>query len=422
MAKVKIQGHASGTGVLTVTAPNTSTDRTITLPDSTGTLLDNTSTLDATKLSGNLPAISGASLTGITSPNPNLIINGAMQVAQRNSGTVAQANSSNEGYATLDRFALQFGNNAGGTITTSQSTTSPDGFGTSYKLDVTSADTSVGDTELVYVQQVIEAQDMVNSGWDYTDSSSNITLSFWVRNSKTGTYCVAFQNYDGGDRMYTAEYTVSTADTWEKKTVTIPGNSNLSFNLDNGAGLGVYFILASAAGRQSSAGSWTGGQPAYGTSNQVNFLDSTSNVMYLTGVKLEVGDTATDFQHRSYGEELALCQRYYYRHADYAERNGNGPIGLISFWTTTAIDMVVSFPCQMRAAPSIQNFTGSSDWIVYRGSANVHYVNTSGLNLSRNGRQTVHLSATLAQAGTAGQTGQILANTSGTHLSFDAEL
>ncbi len=214
------------------------------LPD--GTVDNDTvaSGLASSKLTGALPAISGASLTSLPDQkiNPNLIINGAMQVAQRNSGTVAQANSSNEGYATLDRFALQFGNNAGGTITTSQSTTSPDGFGTSYKLDVTSADTSVGDTELVYVQNVIEAQDMANSGWDYTDSSSKITLSFWVRNSKTGTYCVAFQNYDGGDRMYTAEYTVSTADTWEKKTVTIPGNSNLSFNLDNGAGLAVYFI------------------------------------------------------------------------------------------------------------------------------------------------------------------------------------
>ena len=337
------------------------------LPD--GTVDNDTiaSGLASSKLTGALPAISGASLTSLPSQkiNPNLIINGAMQVSQRNSGTVAQANSSNEGYATLDRFALQFGNNAGGTITTSQSTTSPDGFGNSYKLDVTSADTSVGDTELVYVQQVIEAQNMVNSGWDYTDSSSNMTLSFWVRNSKTGTYCVAFNNFDAGDRMYTAEYTVSTADTWEKKTVTIPGNSNLSFNLDNGAGLAVYFILASAAGRQASAGSWTGGSPAYGTSNQVNFLDSTSNVMYLTGVKLEVGDTATDFQHRSYGEELALCQRYYYQVANGASQE----IGSGWYYSNSMVVSIIELPVPMRANPSVVQASQGDQYGIYRDSA-----------------------------------------------------
>ena len=313
----------------------------------------------SSKLTGALPAISGASLTSLPSQkiNPNLIINGAMQVSQRSSGTVAQANSSNEGYATLDRFALQYGNNAGGTITTSQSTTSPDGFGTSYKLDVTSADTSISGNEIVYAQQVIESQNMANSGWDYTNSSSKITLSFWVRNSKTGTYCVAFDNYDGS-KMYTAEYTVSTADTWEKKTVTIPGNSNLVFNFDEGAGLGVYFMLANASGRYGSADSWVS-PPAFGTSNQVNFLDSTSNVMYLTGVKLEVGDTATDFQHRTYGDELTLCRRYFQAHTITQH------VPLCVDWEggSNSGNMRGSFQFDvpMRASPT-QGFLGSCTW------------------------------------------------------------
>jgi len=185
MAKVKITGHASGSGVLTITAPNTSTDRTITLPDSTGTLLDTTSGLDATKLSGTLPALNGASLTGIAG-RKNLIINGAMQVAQRSrDGTVAQANDSNEGYASLDRYSLEFGNSAGGVITTSRVGESPTGFGSSYKLDVTTADTSLEATHLIFFAQCIEAQTLRSCGWDYTSASSYLTLSFWVKNSKT---------------------------------------------------------------------------------------------------------------------------------------------------------------------------------------------------------------------------------------------
>ena len=329
------------------------------LPD--GTVDNDTvaSGLASSKLTGALPAISGAALTGITEPpRKNLIINGAMQVSQRSDGQVAQANSSNEGYATLDRFALQFGNNAGGTITTSQTTVSPDGFGTAYKLNVTGADTSVSGNEIVYVQQVIEAQNIINSGWNFTSTSSYLTLSFWVRNSKTGTYCVAFDNLDA-EKMYTVEYTVSQADTWEKKTVTIPGASNLSFNLDNGAGIGLYFMLANASGRYGSAGSWVS-PPAYGTSNQVNFLDNTSNIMYLTGVKLEVGSTATDFQHRTYGEELALCQRYYIttngQHDGSYGKKASAGDGEPYCFNSTGM-----FPVEMRVAPTITASSGTLD-------------------------------------------------------------
>jgi len=337
---IVINGSGTVTGLAVGGLPDGTVDSgTI----ATGTIVDaDVANVAASKLTGALPAISGAALTGITEPpRKNLIINGAMQVSQRNDGQVAQANSSNEGYATLDRFALQFGNNAGGTITTSQTTVSPDGFGTAYKLNVTGADTSVSGNEIVYVQQIIEAQNIVNSGWNFTSTSSYLTLSFWVRNSKTGTYCVAFDNLDA-EKMYTVEYTVSQADTWEKKTITIPGASNLSFNLDNGAGIGLYFMLANASGRYGSAGSWVS-PPAFGTSNQVNFLDNTSNIMYLTGVKLELGSTATDFEHRSYGEELTLCERYYQvgqeRYWGYAQ-SGTGNRNFQMFHT------------RMRAAPT----------------------------------------------------------------------
>jgi hypothetical protein len=245
--------------------------------------------------------------------NP-LIINGDFAVAQRNSGTVAQSDGSNEGYATVDRWQLQFGNNAGGTLTTSRDNEAPTGFGQSYKLDCTTADASVGATHIVYSYTTLESQTIRNSGWDYTSSSSYLTLSFWVRSSKTGIYCVFFQSNDGTSKMYTQEYTVSVADTWEKKVITLPGDSGISFDNDNGSGLGVAFVFAVGTDRDGTAGAWTTGV-AYGTSNQVNFLDSTSNVMYITGVQLEVGEyTSADlppFRHESYGDNLLRCSRYY---------------------------------------------------------------------------------------------------------------
>jgi len=258
---------------------------------------------------------SGAALTGIVSKGKNILINGAMQISQRSTSTVAQANDSNEGFATVDRWSLEFGNSAGGTITTSQNSAwgSDNGFAFNYKLDVTTADASISGNEIVFFRQTIESQHMRSCGWNYLSSSSDITLSFWVYNSKTGTYCIALGSHDGTDKMYTTDYTVSSANTWEKKTITIPGYSGLTFDNDSNAGLTLYFMLANASGRYGTADAW-GASPRYGTSNQVNFLDSTSNVAYYTGIQLEVGDSATDFEHRQYGEEFALCQRYYQEH------------------------------------------------------------------------------------------------------------
>jgi hypothetical protein len=261
MSTLKLSGLTSGSSI--IKAPDSgSTGVTFTMPAAAGTLLTTTGSaanltaIPAAQITGALPAISGASLTNLPSKGKNLIINGAMQVAQRSTSAVAQANDSNEGYATLDRYSLEFGNNAGGTITTSKDSESPTGFGSSYKLDVTTADTSVDTNHLVFFAQCIEAQTLRSCGWDYTSASSYLTLSFWVKNSKTGIYCVAFNTYDTS-RQYTAEYTISQANTWEKKTITIPGNSAITFNDDNGAGLRVHFMLANASGRYGSAGSWT---------------------------------------------------------------------------------------------------------------------------------------------------------------------
>ena len=292
-----------------------------------------------------------------------LIVNGDMAVAQRNTGTVAQADGSNEGYATVDRMQTTFSNSAGGTITTSRDTTAPTGFGQSMKFDVTSADTSVGSTHIVYTEHTLEAQVIRNSGWNYTSSSSYLTLSFQIRSSKTGTYCVFFQTNDGSAKMYTVEYTISSADTWEQKVITVPGNSNLTFNNDSGKGLIVAWVWAVGTDRDGTAETWT--DVAYGTSNQVNFLDNTSNVAYITGVQLEVGQftssTLPAFQHESFGDNLRRCLRYCYQitsdasvDTDIVAMTGTGSAGFGAF----------RYPVQMRGNPAV-SVTADGDFSLF---------------------------------------------------------
>jgi len=285
--------------------------------------------------------------------NRNVIINGAMQVAQRGA-SVAVSDGSNEGYQSLDRFALYFSNSAGGACTISQDTTVPSGYGfsNSYKVDVTTADTSISSTHAILIQHSVEAQNIRNSGWDYTSTSSYITLSFWARSVKAGIYNVVFAAADVGHKYYPVEYTL-VANTWKKITITVPGDSSLVFNNDTGAGLNIRWNLQSGSDRnQGTANQWNATNVVnQGTSNQVNFFDSTSNDFYLTGVQLEVGTEATPFEHRSFGQELALCQRYFCK----IENNTGG----LKYWgilqaynANNVFGVLKEFPAEMRTTPT----------------------------------------------------------------------
>ena len=244
----------------------------------------------------------------------NILYNGAMQVAQR--GTSFSGGTSNALY-TVDRFATAVGSSFNLDTTITQSTTVPSGEGFKYSLKVEAdAVVSTSSGQNGGITQRIEAQDVDRLVYG-TSGAKTLTLSFWVRSNKTGIYCAQLQtnigNSDAAHRYsHVKEYTISSANTWEKKTLTFPGHTGQVINSSpNNDGLRINWWLTSDAADNQSADTWSQ-TPAYGsTSNQVDFMDSASNEWYLTGCQLEVGDTATEFEHRSFGEELALCQRYY---------------------------------------------------------------------------------------------------------------
>ena len=424
MAKVKITGHASGTGVITVTAPNTSTDRTITLPDSTGTILDENSSLPAANITGTLPAISGASLTGVNAVNSgrkNLIVNGGMKVWQRATAATAAAG----GYETIDRW--QFFNGSDGAYTSekhgmSLAEINTTGHSQAIALNVTTADTAIAAAQYAYFSYIIEAQDLQHLQWG-TAAAKDITLSFWVKSKIAGTYYVTLRKKDGTAYYINRAYTVDVADTWEYKTITITptaGSTSLItgaggiINNDTGDGLKIYFGLSWGTNYHTTTDTWA--TPVdYSASDQVNWMSSTSNDFYLTGVQLEVGSVATDFEHRSYGEELALCQRYY---QILAEGAGNG-IGIGAFYNTATMYLGPMTFNTMRATPTFAQTTGTNYYKYYvAGTGNNFSAFTTSWNIGTN---TLLLELG-SQSKTAGHAAMCKTNDSSSRLSLDAEL
>jgi hypothetical protein len=267
----------------------------------------------------------------------NLIINGDMRIDQRNAG--ASHTGSGFVYST-DRWWTYYASGFSGTITRQQSTDAPDGFTHSLKWTVGTADTSITSTEQYIINQSIEAQNMSQLGLG-TSWAKNFTLSFWVKSSVTGQYGVMVGS--SSNTLYTTTVTVNAADTWEYKTVTIPGTSTGSWGTGNNIGLYVRITLAAGTDYQTNFGTWSVGTYKLTNSSQVNWMKTSGNTFYLTGVQLEVGSVATPFEHRSYGEELALCQRYFIKHINTSFYNAG----------VSSHTLRVALPVEMRANPTI---------------------------------------------------------------------
>jgi hypothetical protein len=240
--------------------------------------------------------------------NRNLIINGAMQVAQRGTSSTGITSAV---YHTVDRNKLQV--NTAGTWTATQSSTAPSGFTKSLKYDCTVADASLASGDYVFSSYTFEGQDLQHLNYG-TSSAKKITISFYVRSNKTGTYTFEAQIYDGSNYYRNGKtYTINSADTWEYKTITIDGNTSNSITNTNTEGMTLLWWLAAGTDFTSGTfnnGTWTTNNTER-VANTVNLADSASNEWLITGVQLEVGEQATPFEHRSYGDELRRCMRYY---------------------------------------------------------------------------------------------------------------
>ena len=245
----------------------------------------------------------------------NLIINGAMQVAQRASSATQVSNAA---YATLDRW--KFWENTDGSYQSSQvDITDLPGFTKAMLLSPNSADTSIANSQYAFFGQLIEAQNLQHLSYS-TSSAKTLTLSFYVKSNLTGKMTVYVAKYDNTTRIVPLEFDLpSSANTWERITLTVPALTESAagvINNDNGMGLEFgWYLSAGSTYKVGTSGTWSSNSNGYSTANHnVNFMSSTDNNFYITGVQLELGDNATPFEHRSYAEELARCQRYFQAH------------------------------------------------------------------------------------------------------------
>ena len=294
--------------------------------------------------------IDNEGLTGPIGGRRNLAFNGDMRINQRGTLTGQTGNS----YTACDRFLTAEGGAA--VTTSSQSTDVPSGqgFANSLKIAFTTADTDISANDFFLLIQRLEGQDLQHLLYGTSDAK-DLTISFWVKSPKTGTHILELRHNDASPAYYNAQaYTITSANTWQKVTLTYSGYVTTAFDDDNNQSLAMQWWFA--AGSNFSSGTlqsntWQNSQVNRAV-GQVNCLDSTDNEIYLTGVQLEVGSVATEFEHRSFGEELALCQRYF-------SANCAGSAKAIS---STVVQAQLATPVTMRASPSIAitNGTGAA--------------------------------------------------------------
>jgi hypothetical protein len=320
------------------------------------------------------PMYNGSITANAVTPSVNMknrIINGAMVIDQRNAGASVNSPSTAALAYTLDRWEVR--GDTEGVFSIQQDSSAPAGFVNSLKVTVTTIDSSLGATQIYNLNQKIEGYNVADLGWG-TANAKTVTASFWVRSSVTGTFGGALRN-SASNRSYPFTYTISVADTWEQKTVTIAGDTSGTWLTTNGIGINLTFSFGSGADRSGTAGAWVAANNASAT-GATNLMATLNATWYVTGVQLEVGSTATSFDYRPYGTELSLCQRYYYG------LSGSGiPIMIGQAYTTSAAIGAFVTPTEMRAIPTLSynllnawtstgSASGATTWTIDSGSSN----------------------------------------------------
>ena len=343
--------------------------------------------------------------------NRNKVINGGMMIHQRGDASA----TGSAAYLSCDRFKTN--NGSGAQVAVTKSTDTPDGFGASTKWDCTTADTSVAASDFFLIQHRLEGQNIQDFAKG-TSSAKQFALSFYVKATKTGVYTVELEDVDNNRHC---SKTITVSDTnWNRYKIIYPADTTGAFVNDNNFSLSINFWLMGGSNYTSGtlqSSSWGTGATTRCSSSNVNAMDSTSNDFYLTGVQLEVGGVVTDFEHRSFGDELSRCQRYFYKvTGDSGDRVGIGGCCVNSI----EFRMNVTFPTTMRALPTIGG-TGTAQMDAENDSADF---NCSALTIES--APTGLISCLGLQAVTSsmtgGQGGNLRFRSDGSSITFDAEL
>ena len=348
----------------------------------------------------------------------NIIINGDMSIAQRATSATGLGNG-DSGYHTVDRFKFVENSSPSCEFTQTQSTDVPtgQGFAKSLKMDCTTAQGSLGADDFIYINTSAEGQNLqyLKKG---TSSAESVTLSFWVKSNKTGTYIFEIIDRDNS-RAISKSYTISSANTWEKKTITYAGDTTGALDNDNARSFELIYWLAAGANFQSGTlqTSWGSRTTTNDAVGQVNLADSTSNEWYVTGVQLEAGQVASDFEFLPVDVNYNRCKRYYQQVGDTPDGRDESKQGITGqMWTNAQLLPTYALSPSMRTAPSLSTSTSSLGTV---------YTNGVGLTINSvaaNSSSRTHLQPALStsSAATKGYAGHV--DISGGYLLIDAEL
>ena len=360
-------------------------------------------------------SIANVKMTNIVQ-SKNIIINGDMSIAQRATST---SSITGDGYQTVDRFKTLI--SSAGTWTQSQSTDVPtgQGFAKSLKMDCTTADSSLSAADAVRFQQLFEGQNLqyLKKG---TSSAESLTLSFWVKSNKTGTYAIYLYDQDNA-RSISKTYTISSASTWEKKTITFAGDTTGAFDNDNALSLQLNFVLAAGTNWTSgtlntSWNSWTQANSAVG---QVNLADSTANEWYITGVQLEAGTTASEFEFLPFDVNRERCYRYYRTLVPLNTENTGFSMGFYTANNNGRFAMHLENP--MRTTPTLDIVTGTDYFKIFSAGGGDDELNSFSI-MGNSTERFVIANNTSEASGTAGQAGYVQSSSNSAYLGLEAEL